>query len=293
MGTLGLDIVRRLPEGGLQRPSTRAFDEEGTMIGTTALLAFVLAAPQGLGTQELGPGVKEVQDCVERNAPKTTARQEIVLARKQTRGDSLELHATLFWKRGDDDLSRVLVRVDGPPDERGTALLLIEREGRNDMFSYLPEYQKVRRITARSLSGSFFGTDLSYEDVEEFQRVADHAKIERLPDGNLDGRPTYVLVGYPAPDTGSAYKRVVSHFDRETCVLLHSELFSDGEKPVKEVRIAFEDVKKEGERWIPRKVTVADRENESETVLTVEKIELDVAIPDKTFTESELLRMGR
>jgi outer membrane lipoprotein-sorting protein len=185
------------------------------------------------------------------------------------------------------------VRVDEPPDERGTAFLLIERKGGNDMFSYLPEYQKVRRITARSLSGSFFGTDLSYEDVEEFQRAADHAKLERLPDGSLDGRPTYVLVGHPAPDSGSAYTRVVSHFDRETCALLRTELFGDGETPVKELRIAFEDVKKEGERWIPRKVTVTDRENESETVLTVEKIALDVEIPDSKFTEAELLRMGR
>jgi hypothetical protein len=264
------------------------------MSGTSsALLAIVFAAVQGLGTQELGPGVQEVQDCAERNAPKRSARQEIVLARTSSRGDSLELHATLLWKRGENDLSRVLVRVEEPPDERGTAFLLIEREGRNDMFSYLPAYKKVRRITARSLSGSLFGTDLSYEDLEELQRAADHAKVERLPDGTLDGRPTWVLVGYPAADSGSAYSRVVSHFDRETCVLLRAEFFGAGETAVKEVRVPFEKVKQEGGRWIPREARVADRENDSETTITVRSIELDAEIPDKTFTEAELLRMGR
>jgi hypothetical protein len=161
------------------------------------------------------------------------------------------------------------------------------------MFSYLPEYRKVRRITARTLSGSLFGTDLSYEDVEELQRVADHAKVERLPDGNLDGRPTYVLVGYPAADSGSSYQRVVSHFDRETCVLRRAELFGAGETPVKEIDVPFADVKQEGGRWIPRKVKVVDRESNSETTLTVKRIELDVELPERTFTEAELMRSGR
>ena len=259
---------------------------------TFALLAFVLAAPDGIGTQELGPGVEEVQKCAERNAPETTARQQIVLVRESRGGESLALHATVLWKRAADGLSRVLVSVDEPPDERGTAFLLIEREGRNDLFSYLPEYRKVRRITPRSLSGSFLGTDLSYEDVEELQRVADHAKVERLPDGSLDGRPTYVLVGFPAPDTGSAYQKVVSQIDRETCVLRRTEFYASGEVPVKEIRVPFEDVKKQGERWIPRKVMVVDRENDSETTLTVEEIELDVEIPDRTFSEAQLSRTG-
>lgn len=259
---------------------------------TVALLAWALAAPEGLGTQELGPGVEDVQKCVERNEPKTSARQKIVLARKDASGESLELHATLLWKRAKDGRSRVLVYVDEPPDERGTAFLLIEREGGNDMFSYLPEYKKIRRITARSISGSFLGTDLTYEDVEELQLMADHAKVERLPDGSIDGRPTYVLVGYPAADSGSSYRKVVSQVDRETCVLLRTELYGDGEQPIREINIAFADVEKLAERWIPRKVTVADREKDSQTTLTVKKIELDVEIPDKTFSQTELNRTG-
>jgi hypothetical protein len=261
-------------------------------LSATALLLFALAGEKGAGARELGPGVEEVTACVERNAPKLSSRQEVMLVRKTHAGQSLDLRATLWWKRAKDGRSRLLARVDEPPDERGTAFLLIEREGRNDMFSYLPEYQKVRRITARSLTGSFLGSDFSYEDVAELQRLADHAKVERLADGAVEGRPTYVLAGYPAADSGSAYQKVVSQFDRETCVLSRVEFFGAGPEPVKEMRVPFADAAKHGDRWIPRKVTVVDREEESETTLTVLGIELDVDIPDKKFTETELNRTG-
>ena len=237
----------------------------------------------------LGPGVEEVQRCVERNLPQRSARQEVVLERRDRAGNERRLEATVWWKRDEQGRSRLLARVEAPPDERGTGFLMVEGEGGPELFSYLPELGRVRRVTSRSAS-SFLGTDLSAEDVEELQSLGSRARIERAPDATLDGRPVYVLVGTPEAASGSAYRRVVSQVDRETCVSLRTSFEGEGGRVLKELVVDLKDVEKQGQRWLLRKVRFRNLANESETRLTLGKVEFEIEIPDRMFTQGELAK---
>ncbi len=255
----------------------------------TCLFAFLLVAllPASRNAAEaLAPEVLEVKECAERNFPQRSARQKLVLERSVKGAEPRRLEASLLWKRAEDGLARLRVTVEAPETERGTAFLLIEREGEDDMFSYLPEYRRVRRITSRAITGSFLGTDLSYEDFQEIQGLAEHARVERLPDASIGGRAVYVLLGTAAPEARSSYERVRSFFDRESCVLLRAELSGKGVD--REVEVAWSDVEHVGERWIPKHLVVRDREKESETRLSILETEWDIELPDRLFTESEL-----
>jgi outer membrane lipoprotein-sorting protein len=249
------------------------------------LLLALLPAP-GAARDDLPPEVAEVRDCAERNFPAQSARQKLVLERSVEGADARRLEATLLWKRGEDGLARVRVTVDAPQAERGTAFLLIEREGEDEMFSYLPEFRKVRRITSRSVNGSFLGSDLSYEDFQELRGLSEHARVERLPDETVRGRASYVLVGTPEAGSGSRYERVRSFIDRETCVLLRAELTGAGVDRVAEV--AFADVERVGERWVPKRLVLHDRANGSETRVSILETEWDTELPDRLFTQTEL-----
>ena len=122
-------------------------------------------------------------------------------------GQEQTIEAELFWKRGDDGRSRVLVRVAAPPDLRGSAFLYVERDGgKSDLFSYLPELGKVRRITGRTVSGSLFGTDFSYEDIARLQSLGEQVKVEKLADAEVAGRATWVLTAPIPPESGSMRK---------------------------------------------------------------------------------------
>lgn len=253
-----------------------------------ALWCTLASASAAVTSPALAPDVAEVRDCAERNLPQRTARQRLVLERSVGGSDARRLEATLLWKQDDAGLSRVRVTVDAPQQERGTAFLLIEREGEDDMFSYLPEYRKVRRITSRAVTGSFLGTDLSYEDFSQLQGFAAGARVARLPDAEVEGRPVYVLEGTPAEGSGSGYERVRSYIDRETCVLLRAELTGKGVE--REVVVAFADVERVGKRWIPKRLTLYDRRKGSETRLSIQKTEWDVELPDRFFTETDLAK---
>jgi outer membrane lipoprotein-sorting protein len=255
-------------------------------------LACCLAACLGAApvfAAELDPAVEEVQRCVEHNLPEHSSRQSVLLERRDRAGNERRLQATVWWKRDEHDRSRLLARVETPPDERGTGFLMIEGENGTELFSYLPELGRVRRVTSRSAS-TFLGTDLSYEDLEELRAVASRERVERLPDATVGGRPVYVLLGTPMAESQSAYERVVSQVDRETCVALHTSLEGAGNRVLKEFVVDFTDVEKQGGRWLPRKVRFRNLANGSETRLTLEKVEFEVEIPDRLFTQSELAK---
>jgi hypothetical protein len=255
-----------------------------------ALAAALLSTPTApTSAQELGPGVQEVRECMERNAP-DSVRGEGALERTDAQGETQRYEASFFWKRDEQDRSRFLVRIEAPPDERGSAFLLLQREGGEDLFSYLPELGKVRRITTRTLSGSLFGTDFSYEDVLLMQSAASRTGVERQPDAEAQGRPVYVLSVTPPPDSGSAYRRMVARVDRETCVLLEGDLYGQGEKVAKQVRVAFPDVEKHGTRWLPKKVVLQDLEDGSESRLVIAEAKWDAEIPDRFFSEAALVK---
>jgi len=252
------------------------------------LVAWLAGAPAALAA-ELGPGAEEVQRCVDRNLPERTARQTVVFVRRDRAGNERRIDATVWWKRDGEDRSRVLARVEAPPDERGTGFLMLEGDDGAELFSYLPELGRVRRVTSRSAS-SFLGTDLSFEDVEELQSMASRSRVERLPDATVAGRPVYVLAGTPEAGSQSAYARVVSKIDRETCVSLETSFEGEGGRVLKELVVDFRDVEKQGARWLPRKVRFRNLASESETRLTLEKVEFEVEIPDRLFTQGELAK---
>jgi hypothetical protein len=257
-------------------------------LALAALLPLVLAAPSTAQTP--GPEVQEVRECVERNAPKSV-RGEGAIEKTDAQGNTRRLEATLLWKRDAQDLSRFLARIEAPLDVRGSAFLMLQREGGGeDLFSYLPELGKVRRITSRAVSGSLFGTDFSYEDVVVVQSAASRTGVERGPDGEVEGRPVYVLVATPAPEAGSAYERIVTRIDRETCVLLEADFYGRPEKITKQVRIAFADLEQHGGRWLPKKVVLQDLESSSESRLVIEKATWDAEVPDRLFSERELTK---
>jgi hypothetical protein len=252
------------------------------------LLSFAPWPGPAPAAPALEPGVAEVRECAERNLPKHTARQRLVLERVAKGADARRLEATLLWKRGEDGLSRVRVTVEAPQAERGTAFLLIEREGEDDMFSYLPEYRRVRRLTSRAVTGSFLGTDLSYEDFQQLQGLADDARVSRQPDSAIGGRPVYVLEGVAGSGAASSGERVRSYFDRESCVLLRAEL-SGGENE-REVEVAWADVERVGEHWVPRRLVLRDLTKGSETRLSIGETEWDVELPDSLFSERDLAK---
>ena len=246
------------------------------------LLAALLAEPGRAATLD------EVLACVARNAPKTALVQTVVLTAQDRTGAERVHEAKLMARRFEDGLGRVLLRVEAPADLRGTAFLLIQKEKGSDMFVYLPELKKVRRVTTRSLGGKLLGTDFSYEELERLFAQSRQGDVKLLADAEKDGRKAYALEATPAPDAGSAYTRVTSLVDQQTCVPLEIAFYQKGDAPRKVLSVDPARVTQEAGIHVPRLVVMRDLERGTETRLETHAIQVDPKLPNALFSRGSL-----
>ena len=177
--------------------------------------------------------------------------------------------------------------MNAPPPERGTAFLLIEQEGPDAMFSYLPEYRKVRRITSRAVTGSFLGTDLSYHDFQR-QHPGRYRALE-VTEGTTGGEPVLRVRAEPlfdAPYLGVRY--TIAETD-------HAILATDYYKrtsgdPYKRMKMPRSHIVS-GERCaVPTLIRVEDDQRGTRTQLTIRELRVDAPIDDALFTTAALLK---
>lgn len=249
------------------------------------LASFVVAAP--VAAQGIDADVAKIRACVERNVPRT-GRQQVRLE-MQDAGGSRTLEAVASWKSDDHGQSRLLYRIIAPSDVRGSAFLFRERDGAHDIWTYLPELRAVRRVTAKGVSVSFFGSDFTYEDLLELQAEARYARIERRPDAELDGRPVRVISARPALEE-SDYAEIVSFIDAETCVPLRVALHDRTGAMVKEMRVAWSDVRRESDVWRPAVVSMHDLVRGNTSRLVFERGDWNAELPDHLFQPNELAK---
>jgi hypothetical protein len=265
-----------------------------------ALVAGVLAASGGPALAQApakqdasAMTADDIDACFRANFPKDSAVQQISLASKDRVGAISTSKATLWWKQLGDDKSGVLIRFESPTELRDAGVLMLEKDERNDMFMYLPELRKVKRITKHMAEASMFGTDFSYEEFERLQGIAEKAPSERAPDETVAGRAAYVVIAKPAPEQESGYERIKAWIDQETCVALKAEFYERGDAPRKLMTADPATLAQAGSVWYAGEVLQRDLRDETETVLRIEKIEVGVEVPQKLFSVRSLESQGR
>jgi hypothetical protein len=108
--------------------------------------------------------VEELDACLQENLPKKSTVLDVEFRSRDRANVVTSLRAKLYWKDFDGK-ARVLLRLSDPPKYRGSALLIIQKQDeQRDMFMFLPELGRSKRITGRMMSGPVFGTDFSYEE---------------------------------------------------------------------------------------------------------------------------------
>lgn len=185
---------------------------------------------------------------------------------------------------------RTLLRFTAPDYLRGSALLILEEpDGRSDVWIYQPELRRPRRVGASQKGDPFFGSDLSYEDLEH------HAwrrfRLARRADASEAGRPCYVVGAEPPSD--SQYSQVVVYVERERLALLRLDLYRSGSAlPVKTLQVAPAEIVEAAGILRPRRMWMRQAGRDAATEVVFDRIESDVAITEEVFAAMRLERSG-
>ena len=140
-----------------------------------------------------------------------TASQAMVLRNRQGKESRRQLRVKVLEVA--DDGNRTLFVFDQPRDVKGTAFLIhAHREEADDQWLYLPALKRVKRISSSNRSGSFMGSEFSYEDLgaQEVEKYS-YRYLRDEPCGALSCSVTEQA---PA-DKKSGYSRQVVWRDRD------------------------------------------------------------------------------
>lgn len=196
---------------------------------------------------------------------------------------------TTFNREGTSDpdgVTRSLVRFNGPPDTKGTALLTYETpRGQESRWLYMSETRRVKQIGSGSKSASFKGSEVSYEDmaVESLEKY-DYRLLGEL---NLGSRPVWKVESRPK-FTDSGYKKKITYFDKKNGYPLKVEFFDRAGKPLK-VMLVKGYTKVKG-KWRPGRSRITNVQTKRKTVVTTAGYELGLTLPDRMFTLAQLQR---
>lgn len=178
-----------------------------------------------------------------------------------------------------------------PADVKGTATLLIEHAGKtDDMWIYLPNLKKVRRLAANNKRDGFMGTDLSFGDVIGFNPVEWRHRV--LGTAVIDGTSCTQVESVPNDDRiqqQSGYSKRVSCIDEQSGVSLRVECWDENSQPLKTIRQKeIKSVDAGANRWQPMQINVINQQTGHRTEIRLQDYRLTPNIDAEKFRAQSL-----
>jgi hypothetical protein len=180
-----------------------------------------------------------------------------------------------------------------PAGEKGIGFLQYDYEQKGketDQWLYLSALGKIKRIVSGNenepKTGSFFGSELSYEDMEK--RHIDDYTYKLLGNETYARRPCFVIETVPVKERAakSNYSKSLDWVDQDRHMILKSILFNRQGKKIK--RIYFRKIKKISGILVPMQIAVLNLETGRRTLMSYGAIALNVAVDDDFLTQRVL-----
>jgi outer membrane lipoprotein-sorting protein len=182
--------------------------------------------------------------------------------------------------------SKSVLRFTDPAEVRGVALLVVNHPDRtSDQWMYIPEHGRERRVAFQDRSVRFFGTDFTFEDLEE--RDVNQYDYKLLGGEAIEGAACWKLESRPRKAKSSQYTHSYLWIRKDDYALARIENYR-GEKPVRHVQ--YSDIRRVQGIWTPHRLEMFDVGRNSRTVLMMEKLQHNVPMKDDQFTLQALRR---
>ena len=182
--------------------------------------------------------------------------------------------------------SKGVIRFTAPAEVKGVALLVVNHPDRaSDQWMWTPSIQRDRRIALQDRSTRFFGTDFSFEDLEE--RDVNQYDYKLLGEEAVDGAACWKIEARPRESKSSQYDHTRIWIRKDNYVPAQYENFIK-EQLVR--RLKQSDIANVQGIWTARTLEMTDLRRKSRTVLRIEKLQYNVPMKEDDFTVQALRR---
>jgi hypothetical protein len=239
---------------------------------------IVASSLMALSNQEIADKADKVTDGFESSISNT--QMTLINAGGQKRVRDI-LMKTLEGENGDKTISTFL----SPADVKGTKVLGWEHIDRDDdQWLYLPALKRVKRIASRNKSGSFMGSEFSYEDIGN-QNPGKFTFSGEPETVMLNGVECYKGVRIPK-DKNSGYTKQVTWVDTKDFLIQQVEYYDRKGELLKTA--TFSDYKKLEGVYRVGKIDMKNHQNDKETILIWKDDKIKAGLSSKNFDKREL-----
>jgi outer membrane lipoprotein-sorting protein len=191
-----------------------------------------------------------------------------------------------FERLGAHGNSKSVLRFTVPAEVKGVALLIANHPDRaSDQWMWTPAIERDRRIALQDRSTRFFGTDFSFEDLEE--RDVNQYEYALLGEEAVDGAPCWKIASTPRESKSSQYSKSVVWIRKDNYAFARIESYVN-DQAVR--RLNYSSIQNVQGIWTARQLEMNDLRRGSRTRLTLDKLEYNVALKDEDFTLQALRR---
>jgi len=194
----------------------------------------------------------------------------------------------IFDRLGSHGDSKAILRFTSPPEVKGVALLVVNHPDRaSDQWMWTPALERDRRIALQDRSARFFGTDFSFEDLEE--RDVNQFSYSMQGEEALAGIACWKLESRPTQSKASQYTSSQLWIRKDNYVIVRID-HSKKDKVVR--RVEYSDIENVQGIWTPRTISIIDLARDSRTVMKIEDLRYNMPLQNSEFT-IEALRRAR
>lgn len=187
---------------------------------------------------------------------------------------------------GSHGRSKVVIRFTAPAEVKGVALLVLNQPDRaSDQWMWTPAINRERRIAVQDRRTRFFGTDFSFEDLEE--RDVDHYEYSMKGEEAIDGDMCWKIEGRPRAGKSSQYTSSIMWVRKKNSTWAQIENYSD-KKLIR--RLNYRDMSQIQGIWTARTLEMEDFTRNSRTILKLESIRYNAPLSEDQFTVAALRR---
>jgi Outer membrane lipoprotein-sorting protein len=191
-----------------------------------------------------------------------------------------------YWRLGSYGNSKAIIRFTAPPEVKGVALLVVNHPDRaSDQWMWTPAIGRDRRIALQDRSTRFFGTDFSFEDLEE--RDVDQYDYKLTGEEAVEGAPCWRIESRPKQSKSSQYTLSKVWVRKDNYVPVRYENYIKDELVRK---LEETDLRNVQNIWTACKLEMTDLRRKSRTILRIEKLAYNVPLKDDDFTVQALRR---
>lgn len=251
------------------------------MLSVTLPLALSLAQSGAAA----GQSAREVMEEAQRRAEAASQRYEGLLQVIDSKG-KISDKRWVFDRLGSHGRSKAVLTFQEPPEVRGVALLIVNHPDRaSDQWMWTPAIQRERRIALQDRSTRFFGTDFSFEDLEE--RDTEQYDFSMIGTETVEGAACWKIEARPRRGKSSQYTLSYVWVRQDNYAF---QLVENYAKSTLARRLRYSRIENVQGIWAGRVLEMTDVRRKSRTVLTLDKLQYNLPMKDERFTVQALRR---